>query len=70
MFFNFIALALGIVRLNTSEEKERKINNVSIVISFIYPLCRGRKTASTEIVDLLSVLVKFILSHKFETAVI
>jgi hypothetical protein len=32
MFFNFIALALGLVRLNTSEEKERKINNVSIVI--------------------------------------
>jgi hypothetical protein len=63
-----MTLELGFVRLKTSEEKERKINNVSIVICLIYPLCCGRKTSFTEIVSLLS--VKFIPSHKFETAVI
>jgi hypothetical protein len=63
-----MALVLGFVRLKTSEEKERKINNVSIVICLNYPLCCHRKTAFTEIVSLFS--VKFIPSHKFETAVI
>jgi hypothetical protein len=30
--FNFKSLALGLVRLITSEENGRKINNISIVI--------------------------------------
>ena len=65
--FNFKSLALGLVRLITSEENGRKINNISIVIWLMYPLCRGRKTALTEFVDSLS--ANFIPSHKFKSAI-